>query len=67
MASAKPGGDALLSFVDSWVDGGGEVVTVAGPPDHRRESDIVEFVEGRDQIRAGSVGGNGVDFPLFPK
>src|SRR6478672_9691023 len=44
MASAKPGGaDALLPFPDSGVDGGGEMVTIAGSPDHRHEPEVVEL------------------------
>jgi hypothetical protein len=58
MASAKPGwgGDALLSFVDSRVDGGGEMVAVAGPPDHRRETDVVELPTEERCIERGSRG-----------
>src|SRR5260370_41531898 len=43
VGKAGRGGDVFLPVPDSRVDGGGEMVAVAGAPDHRREADVVEL------------------------
>src|SRR3954466_5224244 len=53
VGEARWSGDVGLPFPDAGIDGGGQMVAVAGPTDHRRETEVVKLPTEQLSVEVG--------------